>query len=79
MREVQTEEFHEYCRQVVKNSQALANALINKGEKLITGGTCTHLVMWDLRPHGLTGSKVEKILDAVHITANKNSVVGDKK
>jgi len=34
--------------------------------------------MWDLRPHGLTGSKVEKVLDMIHITANKNSVVGDK-
>ena len=34
--------------------------------------------MWDLRPHGLTGSKVEKLLDAIHITTNKNSVVGDK-
>ena len=34
--------------------------------------------MWDLRPHGLTGSKVEKILDMMHITTNKNSVVGDK-
>jgi len=48
------------------------------GEKLITDGTDTHLVMWDLRPHGLTGSKVEKILDLAHMTTNKNSVVGDK-
>jgi glycine hydroxymethyltransferase len=56
----------------------LAAALIAKGEKLICDGTDTHLVMWDLRPHGLTGSKVEKILDLAHITTNKNSVVGDK-
>ena len=34
--------------------------------------------MWDLRPHGLTGSKVEKVLDMMHVTTNKNSVVGDK-
>lgn len=79
LKEVQTEEFHEYSRQVVKNSQAIANGLLAAGETLITGGTINHLVMWDLRPHKLTGSKVEKILDAVHITVNKNSVVGDKK
>jgi len=35
-------------------------------------------MMWDVRPHGLTGSKVEKVLDKMHITANKNSLVGDK-
>jgi glycine hydroxymethyltransferase len=51
---------------------------MSKGEKLITNGTVNHLIMWDLRPHGLTGSKVDKVLDAIHITANKNSVVGDK-
>jgi len=52
--------------------------MLANGEKLITAGTDTHLVMWDLRPHGLTGSKVEKILDLMHMTTNKNSVVGDK-
>lgn len=49
-----------------------------KGEKFITGGTVNHLLMWDVRPHGLTGSKVEKLYDKMHITTNKNSVVGDK-
>jgi glycine hydroxymethyltransferase len=51
---------------------------MDKGEKLICDGTINHLVMWDLRPHGVTGSKVEKVMDLMHITANKNSVVGDK-
>lgn len=51
---------------------------MDKGEKLICDGTINHLVMWDLRPHGLTGSKVEKTLDLMHLTVNKNSVVGDK-
>jgi len=60
------------------NSKALAKALMDRGEKLITNGTSSHMVMWDLRQHGLTGSKVEKILDALNITTNKNSVVGDK-
>lgn len=49
-----------------------------KGEKFITGGTDNHLLMWDVRPHGLTGSKLEKVFDKIHITTNKNSVVGDK-
>ena len=52
--------------------------MADKGEIFITGGTENHLMMWDVRPHGLTGSKVEKILDKMHITANKNSLVGDK-
>lgn len=62
----------------MKNAQHVSKYLMEKGEKLICGGTDTHLVMWDLRPHGLTGSKVEKVMDAVAITVNKNSVVGDK-
>jgi glycine hydroxymethyltransferase len=78
LKEVATPEFKVYSQQVIKNAQALAKALMDKGEKLICDGTINHLVMWDLRPHGLTGSKVEKILDMMHITANKNSVVGDK-
>jgi len=76
--EVQTPEFVDYSKKVINNARALCAALSNNGEKLITGGTDTHLVMWDVRPHGLTGSKVEKILDMMNITVNKNSVVGDK-
>ena len=78
LREVATPEFATYSKQVISNARALAAAMMEKGEKLITDGTDTHLVMWDLRPHGLTGSKVEKILDLMHMTTNKNSVVGDK-
>lgn len=78
LKEVATPEFKVYSEQVVKNAQALSKFLMDKGEKLICDGTINHLVMWDLRPHGLTGSKVEKVMDMMHITANKNSVVGDK-
>lgn len=78
LKEVATPEFKAYSVQVVKNAQALAKALMDKGEKLICNGTINHLVMWDLRQHGVTGSKVEKVMDLMHITANKNSVVGDK-
>lgn len=78
LKEVATPEFKEYSTQVVKNAQALAKGLMDRGEKLVCDGTINHLVMWDLRQHGLTGSKVEKVLDLMHITTNKNSVVGDK-
>ena len=56
----------------------MAAALKEAGEILVTDGTDTHMVMWDVRPHDLTGSKVDKVLDCMHITVNKNSVVGDK-
>ena len=48
------------------------------GERFITNGTDNHLIMWDVRPHDLTGAKVDKVLDAMHITTNKNSLIGDK-
>lgn len=48
-----------------------------KGHKLASGGTDNHLVLWDLRPHGLTGSKVEKVCEAACISLNRNTVPGD--
>jgi glycine hydroxymethyltransferase len=66
-----------YAQQVVKNARTLAAELVAYGYKLQTGGTDNHLVLWDLRPLGLTGSKVEKIGDLVGITINKNAVSGD--
>jgi glycine hydroxymethyltransferase len=59
-----------YAQQVIKNAQALADELVKNGYKLQTGGTDSHLVLWDLRPLKLTGSKVEKIGDLVGITIN---------
>ena len=50
---------------------------MSKGYKLVTDGTDNHLVLWDLRPCGLTGSKMETICDMLHITLNKNAVFGD--
>jgi len=76
--EVATPEFHEYSRQVVKNCRFLSSCLENRGYKIMTGGTDTHLILWDLRPLGISGSKMSKVCDRVCITLNKNSVPGDK-
>lgn len=78
LKEVNSPEFRAYSAQVIKNAQACAAELQKKGEKIVTDGTDTHLVMWDVRPHGLTGNKVEKVYDYMHITVNKNSIIGDK-
>jgi len=75
--EVATPEFKEYSQQVCENAKALGEALLGKGHKLASGGTDNHLLLWDLRPHGLTGGKVEKVCDACNITLNKNCVAGD--
>jgi glycine hydroxymethyltransferase len=75
--EVNTPEFVQYSKQVVSNAKALAEALIAKGHKLASDGTDNHLVLWDLRPHGLTGGKVEKVCDAASISLNRNCVHGD--
>jgi glycine hydroxymethyltransferase len=63
---------------VKKNAKALADELIKRGHKLITDGTENHLLLLDVRPHQLTGSKLEKACDEVHITLNKNTIIGDK-
>ncbi|KAF9511260.1 hypothetical protein BS47DRAFT_1373116 [Hydnum rufescens UP504] len=70
-------EFKTYAKQVVTNARVLASGLIQHQYKLQTNGTDNHLILWDLRPLKLTGSKVEKICDAVGITINKNAVSGD--
>eukprot|EP01111_Echinosteliopsis_oligospora_P005896 TRINITY_DN1964_c0_g1_i1.p1 TRINITY_DN1964_c0_g1~~TRINITY_DN1964_c0_g1_i1.p1 ORF type:complete len:460 (-),score=153.28 TRINITY_DN1964_c0_g1_i1:41-1420(-) len=77
LKEAASPEFKTYASQVRKNAHALAEALKSKGYKLQSNGTDNHLVLWDLRPQGLTGSKVEKVCDAVHITINKNAIAGD--
>merc|ERR1712078_530232 len=75
--EVNTPEFVEYSKQVVANSKALAETLKSKGHKLASDGTDNHLVLWDLRPHGLTGGKVEKVCECASISLNRNAVHGD--
>merc|ERR1719230_117764 len=72
-----TPEFVEYSKAVIANSKALAEHLMANGHKLATDGTDNHLILLDLRPHGLTGSKVEKVCDAASISLNRNCVHGD--
>eukprot|EP00249_Psilotum_nudum_P006311 c19628_g1_i1 orf=740-2152(-) len=69
--------FKIYAKQIKSNAVALGDALMKKGYKLVTDGTENHLVLWDLRPLGLTGNKVEKVCDLCNITLNKNAVYGD--
>jgi len=75
--EVSTPAFKDYAKAVKANAAALADVLKAKGHKLASDGTDNHLLLWDLRPHGLTGSKVEKICEAASITLNRNAVHGD--
>merc|ERR1712070_1086359 len=75
--EVNTPEFVEYSKQVVANASTLAAELMAKGHKLASDGTDNHLILWDLRPHGLTGSKVEKVCEIANISLNRNAVHGD--
>ena len=78
LKEVATPEFKEYCIQIKKNAKALAQALMDKGYTICTNGTDNHLILWDVRPQGLTGSKIEKVCDLINISLNKNTVHGDR-
>ncbi|HOQ37161.1 MAG TPA: serine hydroxymethyltransferase [Acetivibrio sp.] len=75
--EVLTDEFKQYQKQIVKNASTLANALMEKGLDLVSGGTDNHLMLVDLRNKGLTGKYVQNILDDVCITVNKNGIPFD--
>ena len=75
--EALTDEFKDYQRKIAANAKVLADALLKKGFKLVSGGTDNHLMLLDLQGTGLTGKELEKRLDEVHITANKNAVPND--
>ncbi len=78
LREASTDDFKEYSRRVVANAKKLADTLIDRGIKLVSGGTDNHLLMVDLRPNGLTGKQIEADLEQVGITVNKNTVPFDE-
>ncbi|HEX9755525.1 MAG TPA: serine hydroxymethyltransferase [Gemmatimonadales bacterium] len=75
--EALTDEFKTYARQVVANARALADALLERGFAIVSGGTDTHLMLVDLRPKGLTGKEAEAVLNRAAITVNKNTVPDD--
>lgn len=69
--------FKEYAENIVANAKALADGLMERGVKLVSGGTDNHLMLIDLRDSEVTGKELEARLDSVHITANKNTVPGE--
>ena len=72
-------EFQTYARRIVENAKALAEQLQARGVKLVSGGTDNHLLLVDLTDEACTGKDLEARLDSVHITANKNTVPGEKR
>ena len=77
--EALTPEYKEYQQQIVKNAQALCKSLMDRGIKIVSGGTDNHLMLVDLTPFDLSGKEVEYLLDAANITANKNTIPNDPK
>ncbi|KKP06613.1 serine hydroxymethyltransferase, mitochondrial [Trichoderma harzianum] len=84
LKQTQTTEFHAYQSQVLANAKAFAKRLGEEkgkgglGYSLVSGGTDNHLVLVDLKPHGIDGSRVERVLELVGVAANKNTVPGDR-
>lgn len=76
-KEAMSEKFKAYQRQVVKNAAVLADTLSENGIRLVSGGTDNHLMLADTMSLGRTGNEVQELLDAAHITANKNSIPFD--
>ena len=75
--EALSDDFKVYQKNIVDNAQALCKGLMSRDIKIVSGGTDNHLMLVDLTPYGLTGKAVEKLLDAAHITANKNTIPND--
>ena len=76
-REAMQPEFKTYAHNVVDNARTMADALLEEGFNLVTGGTDNHLMLADLRPMQITGKELQERLDANHITLNKNAIPGD--
>ncbi len=78
-KEALSDEFKAYQKQIIDNAQALCKGLMNRGIKIVSGGTDNHLMLVDLTPFDLTGKAVEKLMDEAHITCNKNTIPNDPK
>ena len=70
-------EFKDYQRRIIENSKALSEGLLKRGFNLVSGGTDNHLMLVDLRPFNITGKELERRLDDVYITVNKNAIHND--
>ena len=77
LREAMSDDFKTYAHNIVANAKALADALLEEGFDLVTGGTDNHLMLADLRPMNITGKELQTRCDANHITLNKNAIPGD--
>ncbi|XP_031493949.1 serine hydroxymethyltransferase, mitochondrial-like [Nymphaea colorata] len=77
LKQATTSEYKAYQEQVLRNCSKFAQSLVEKGYELVSGGTDNHLVLVNLKNKGIDGSRVEKVLELVHIAANKNTVPGD--
>ncbi|XP_061871647.1 serine hydroxymethyltransferase, mitochondrial [Colius striatus] len=78
LKQARSPAFRQYCQQVLSNAKAMAQALLQRGYTLVSGGTDNHLVLVDLRPKGIDGARAERVLELVSITANKNTCPGDR-
>ncbi len=76
-KEALTDEFKQYQKNIIDNARALCKGLLDRGVKIVSGGTDNHLMLVDLRDCGITGKAAEKLLDAAHITCNKNTIPND--
>ena len=77
LKEAMSDDFKTYAHNVVSNAKVMADALLEEGFDLVTGGTDNHLMLADLRPMHITGKELQTRLDANHITLNKNAIPGD--
>ena len=77
LKEAMSDDFKAYAHNVVSNAKVMADALLEEGFDLVTGGTDNHLMLADLRPMHITGKELQTRLDANHITLNKNAIPGD--
>ncbi len=76
-KEALSPEFKEYQAQVVKNAKVLAETLIARGLRIVSGRTESHVMLVDLQPKGLTGKEAERVLGLAHMTCNKNAIPND--
>jgi len=77
LKEAASPAFSTYIKNVKKNARVLASEMQRLGYSIVTGGTDNHIILWDARPTGVSGAKLERLLELCHISVNKNAVIGD--